>query len=60
MMANKFWVAYTFDYSEFAVFESEIECLRYAVDNHMVVDEVPYGHGIREYLVKIGKKKNND
>jgi len=59
MMANKCWVAYQSDFSEIAVFESEIECLRYAIDNGMLREEVPYGHGIRNYIHNHGKKKEN-
>lgn len=43
-----FWIAYYSDWSGFAVFDSEIKCLRYAVENHMEAAEVPFGVSVRE------------
>lgn len=45
-----FWFAYYYDFSEFAIFESELPALRYAVQNNMQVRMVGEGVGIRELL----------
>lgn len=38
--ANTVWLAYHLDWSNFALFGTEIEALRYAVDNSMRVQAV--------------------
>lgn len=40
-----FWLAYYSDYSGFAVFATEIEALRYAVDRSMQVEFKNWGEG---------------
>lgn len=37
------WVAYYYDHSGVAVFDSEIEALRYALARSMQVKRVPFG-----------------
>jgi hypothetical protein len=38
--ASRVWIAYHVDWSGFAVFETEIEALRHAVDNMMHVKQL--------------------
>lgn len=49
------WVAFYDDWSELATFgggpDSELECLRYAVKNHMEVMLVPNGVAHREWAM---------
>ncbi len=50
-LPKTYWLAYYSDWSEFAVFDSEIECLRYAVESAaMHVAEVPFGVSVRQHL----------
>lgn len=44
------WVAHHEDFSEFAIFAEEIECLRYALDHTMSVARVELGRGVAEQL----------
>lgn len=45
------WVAYYTDWSGFAVFDSELEALRYAVDSCMMkVAQVKLGQDIRQQV----------
>lgn len=46
--AGGFWIAYYADWSGFAIFDTEVECLRYAVEHHMEVAKVGYGVSVRE------------
>lgn len=45
------WVAYHFDWSEFAIFAEEIQALRFAVQHSMQCERIPYGVGVREFVV---------
>ena len=45
-----YWLAYYADWSGLAVFETEIDALRYAVDRSMQVMRVPTHADIREYV----------
>lgn len=45
-----YWLAYYSDFSEFAVFATEIHALRFAVENDMQVAELGYGDLVREAL----------
>lgn len=38
-----YWLAYYGDWSGFRIFDNEVDCLRYAVDHHMMVKFVPWG-----------------
>lgn len=40
------WIAYYSDWSEFVVFDSEIKCLRHAVENSMQVVQIALGEGV--------------
>lgn len=44
------WVAYHSDLSEVWLFDSEIECLRFAVKNYCSADLLPYGVGLRSFM----------
>jgi hypothetical protein len=48
MTSDGVWLAYYSDWSGMAVFESELECLRYAVDKTMTVKYVPFGQDLRD------------
>lgn len=43
-----YWIAYYCDWSGFAVFLHEIDCLRYAVKHDMQAAEVAFGVDPRE------------
>lgn len=44
----KLWLAYYGDFSDCVVFTSELEALRYAVENSMLVQRIEPGVSIRE------------
>lgn len=44
------WVACHCDWSGFALFDTEIEALRYAVDHSMAVHRVPTHADVRRYI----------
>lgn len=44
------WLAYHSDHSDYAVFTSELEALRFAVDNSMLVQRIDPGESIRDQL----------
>ena len=46
------WVAYHSDWSGFALFDLELECLRYAVANSMAVAQVPFGKDVRQEVTR--------
>lgn len=50
MEPDEAWLAYYHDWSAMAVFDSEIECLRYAVERQMQVRPVSYGEDLREQV----------
>jgi hypothetical protein len=45
-----YWLAYDADWSGLAVFDSEIEALRYAVSHSMLVAQVELGRDLREQV----------
>lgn len=49
-MNDGIWVAYYSDWSGFAVFEAEIDALRYAVRQQMRVEWMPYGVDLRDFV----------
>lgn len=42
------WVAYYHDWSGMAAFADELDCLRYAVSNHMEAAAIPVGVDFRD------------
>lgn len=46
--AAKVWVAYYVDWSDAAVFTSEIACRRHAMENEMRAAQIPLGVNMRE------------
>lgn len=46
----KYWVAFHGDWSGFAFFAEEIDCLRYAVRNHMQVAQIELGKDVRDQV----------
>lgn len=49
-MSPDCWVAFHYDFSEVVVFRTEIEALRYALDNHMHVKRVKFGVSLRKQV----------
>jgi hypothetical protein len=45
---TRVWIAYYADYSEIVVFDTELDCLRQAVEHSMLVCYGYCGIGIRE------------
>lgn len=46
------WVTYHIDFSGFAFFEDELFARRYAADNGMSVDFVPFGEDVRLTILR--------
>lgn len=44
------WVAYYSDMSSLVLFDDELACLRYAVENHMQAKYMQYGQPVREQM----------
>ena len=51
------WVAYHGDFSGFVIFDKEIEALRYAVENSMMVAFIPFGQDVRKWINDGGPEK---
>lgn len=51
------WFAYYYDHSGAAVFETEIEALRYALANGMQVKRVPFGVDLWDHEPTDGESK---
>jgi hypothetical protein len=47
---NEYWCAFYADLSAFAVFDRELDALRYAVENHMDCRPVKINCDLREQL----------
>lgn len=46
------WIAYHHDFSGFALFEDELMARRYASQESMSVDFVPYGKDVRTEILR--------
>jgi hypothetical protein len=51
------WIAFHADLSEFALFDEEIDCLRFAVENSMMAATVKFGDRVRENIWKWADEK---
>jgi hypothetical protein len=49
-IVNEYWCAFYADLSAFAVFDRELDALRYAVENHMDCRPVKINCDLREQL----------
>ena len=47
---TEIWMAYYSDWSEFAIFDDELKCHRFAVEHSMQVHRVTEGKGVREQV----------
>lgn len=54
------WLAFYSDYSSVAVFNNELDALRYAISRGMQVLHVPYGMTIAEAIGEFGVPTSHD